>query len=792
MIELLAPAGDFECLRAAVLNGANAVYVGGKSFSARQFAGNFDNAEMIEAVRFCHAYKAKLYVTINTLMSNLELKEAMLYAGFLYNIGIDGIIIQDIGFLKLLREQLPELEIHGSTQMTAHNLEGVNLLYSMGIKRVVLSRELSLDEIKYIKANTQAEIEVFIHGALCISFSGQCLFSSMIGGRSGNRGKCAQPCRMQYSLNSQRDKAYYLSPKDLSTLDFVMDIMDIGVDSLKIEGRMKKPQYVATVISSYRHAMDGNPKEDDFQKVAQAFNRGGFTSGYFMGSQGNDMMCPERPKNWGTYLGQVKGANGKFASIKLEKPLNIGDGIELFSKGIGAPISSIRVNGENVENGKTGDTVEVYLEGAQKGDRVFKSFDIALEKEAEESYKGKFIRRIPVEGSFKAEKGKPIELTIRTEAGIEIRVTGENPEIALKTSTSRERISESLDKMKDTPFYFDKLEIQIGEGLAIAVSKINSLRREAVESLLDELQNKRVYKKPQVTFNTNITKKQPQLVVTTGNIELLKAAVDGGANIVFFGGDPLRINKGSFEEALAYATGKCEVYPWIPEVVLEDVNLLKEKLLKYKEIGINKALCGNLGIYNYLSGIGYEVYLDRGFNFFNSISVETFKNIGCVISPELNFAQIKDLISKTDNKTLLTVHGKTKLMVNRNCIIGSALGNGKEGCPTLCKNEINTITDRIGEQFSCITDFNCKSHIYNSKILCTVENIKELLNLNADYFVISLLDEGYDLGLLTVKTYKNAIEEGLKGNYKQEEFTKELLNILSGKITKGHFLRGVE
>lgn len=794
MVELLAPAGEFESLRAAILNGAKAVYVGGKAFSARQFAGNFDDDEMVEAVRLCHSYNTKIYVTLNTLLHNLELEAAAKYAAFLHSIGVDAIIVQDIGLIKVLKCELPALEVHGSTQMTVHNLEGVNLLYKMGVKRVVLSRELSLKEIKYIKENTRAELEVFVHGALCISFSGQCLFSSMIGGRSGNRGKCAQPCRMQYTLNDSGEKAYFLSPKDLATLDFIQDIVDIGVDSLKIEGRMKKPEYVATVISSYRRALDGKSKPEDYEKVTQAFNRGGFTSGYFLGKEGNKMMSPERPKNWGTYLGVVTSSMGKFASIKLDKPLNAGDGVELFNKQKGAPVSSIRVGGRNVDGAKAGDTVEIYLEGAQRGDIVYKSLDILLEREAEESFKGKNILKSPLKASFRAVKGHNIMLCLHNPLGYCVKSFGDEPEKAIKTPTSEERIRESLSKTGDTPFYFEHIEIEMDNDIAIPLSKINSLRREAIEKLQDKQQNKHELKSVEVSFkyNNRQEKKIPKIAVTTGSLDIAKACIDAGCDVLFFGGDGLRINNGTLEDAIKYSNGSTLVYPWIPEIVIEEYDKITEDLIKYKSMGVNAALCGNLGVYSLLQREGFRVFLDKGFNVFNSIACDTFENSGCFISPELNFKQQRDLISKTDRTTMVMVHGRIKLMVNRNCIVGSSMGHGREGCKALCRNEINHMTDRMGEKFLAATDWRCRSHIYNSKVHCTIEHIREILSLNTDYVLLNFLDEKAEDAALAVEAYKMGINEGVMGNFNLSEYGEKLLKKLQGNITKGHAFRGVD
>ncbi|MEG0641989.1 MAG: U32 family peptidase, partial [Clostridium sp.] len=460
MSEILSPAGNPECLRAAVLNGADAVYIGGSEFSARKYASNFSREEIIEAVRYCHSYNVKLYVTINTVLDNNELIEALDYASFLYQIGIDAVIVQDIGFLKLLRQHLPALEVHASTQMTVHNLYGVNLLYNMGVKRVVLARELSIKEIKYIKDNTKAELEVFVHGALCVCFSGQCLFSSMIGGRSGNRGTCAQSCRMEYSLDSG-EKTHLLSPKDLSTLEYIKSLVDIGVDSLKIEGRMKRFEYVAVVVASYKKAISGMLEEQDIKNVTQVFNRGGFTSAFMKNNQGKDMMSYERPKNWGTYLGVVIANKGRFCDIRLEEELRIEDGVEIFGKDKGVKVSSMRKGNQEVEYAVGGEAVTIYLEGTAVGDKIYKSSDARLLKAAKDTLEIKTSPKRGVKAEFVARIGEGPVLTIKVDSGnvykdgkifreskenikeVEVRVISEKSEKAINKPTTKEKVEES-------------------------------------------------------------------------------------------------------------------------------------------------------------------------------------------------------------------------------------------------------------------------------------------------------------------------------------------------------------
>ncbi len=318
-VELLAPAGNFECLVAAVQSGADAVYFAGKSFGARNFADNFDRDELKKSVDYCHLRGVRAYVTVNTLVLDAEMNELCDYLRFLSVTGVDAIIVQDMGVLELAKKIVPDLPIHASTQMTIHNIEGVRFLEEMGVKRVVLSRELSVREIREISENTSAELEVFIHGALCMSYSGQCLFSSMIGGRSGNRGKCAQPCRLPYSINNSRDKAFFLSLKDLMGINYLDELSRAGVLSFKIEGRMKGAAYVAAVVGVYRKYIDDpdSVTYDDIKILESIFNRGGYTDGYLSENQGKNMFAPKKPDN--PYLKETLGLEKELlASIKNE------------------------------------------------------------------------------------------------------------------------------------------------------------------------------------------------------------------------------------------------------------------------------------------------------------------------------------------------------------------------------------------------------------------------------------------------------------------------------------------
>lgn len=367
MVELLSPVGNFESLKAAVQNGADCVYFGANSFSARAFAENFDSNTLKEAIKYAKLRGVKTNLTLNTLIKDNELADAFDLAKKAYEFGIDAIIVQDLGLAKLLIKSFPDLAIHGSTQMSVHNLEGVLELQKLGFKRVVLSRELSLDEIEYICKNSQIEIECFVHGALCISYSGQCLFSSMVGGRSGNRGKCAQSCRLPYDLlenDKKIDTGYLLSTRDLCSLKFLPKLISCGVTSFKIEGRMKSSEYVATVTRIYRKYIDlansciesnkleeYNISSNDEKELMQVFNRGNFSNGHLESKENRNLIYKEKPNNMGLFLGTVQKYNPSkgYISVKLKEPMEIGDTISLQNETGTYTISELLYKNQNIK-----------------------------------------------------------------------------------------------------------------------------------------------------------------------------------------------------------------------------------------------------------------------------------------------------------------------------------------------------------------------------------------------------------------------------------------------------------
>ena len=375
--ELLSPAGSFECLKAVIEAGCDAVYLGGKSFSARSFATNFNNEELVEAIKYAHLYGVKVYVTVNTLVYEKEVDSFIEYIDFLHQNNVDAILVQDIGMLHLIRSIFPNLEIHASTQMHIHNIESAKLMKKIGVKRVVLARETPLELVKEIK-KIGIDVETFVHGALCVSYSGQCLMSSLIGGRSGNRGSCVGCCRLKYDLKINdkivyKDK-YGLSMRDLNTVKDIGKLIDAGIDSLKIEGRTKRPEYSYLVTKIYRKAIDNYIKYKDVKiskkdemDLLEIFNRT-FTKGYILND--NDVINNYRPNHVGLEIGKVIYSNNGAVKIKLSNYLNKLDGIRFINDDIGLTITNMKVNGKNVDKAYKNDIVEIYLDKKVKIDSI--------------------------------------------------------------------------------------------------------------------------------------------------------------------------------------------------------------------------------------------------------------------------------------------------------------------------------------------------------------------------------------------------------------------------------------
>ncbi len=839
-IELLAPAGSFAALRAAVENGADAVYLGGSMFSARQYANNFSYKELIEAVEYAHSRGMKIHVAVNTLLANHEIKDLINYLYQLAEAQVDAIIVQDLGVAKLIRTALPDMELHGSTQMAVHNSAGVNFLEEMGFTRVVLAREVSLENISRIRENSSIELETFVHGALCISYSGQCLMSSLIGGRSGNRGRCAQPCRMKYSLVDNKGKPittekigeYLLSPKDLKMIDYLPDLITAGIASLKVEGRMKRPEYVATVIRNYRQMIDNYYDQQRSFKVPkivhkeleQIFNRG-FTTGYFYGHQYKDLMSYERPNNRGLFLGSITKVFHQSIKIKLAEPLSLGDGYEVWvTKGgrLGGEVKEIKYQGQKVPRAEIGQEVEIKIGPGrpQVGDKVYKTNDALLMQKVKESFTSpKVIQRIPLELRVNVQEGQVITVEARDGQGYTTHCEGDFlVEKAQKYALNQETLWKQFARLGNTPFELSKLEGEIGEQLMVPMSELNQLRRKIVDNLLLARQReflKKIPPKGEYLENINdvIERIPPQmpnpikplLAVLVGGPQALREAVNQGADQVYLNWEGLKNRENFSFNSLIDSINYChekevKAILRLPTFVGEEkIERIKNLLGKVKNIGLDGFLIGNLGLLQLAKEYNLEnIFADYTLNIFNDVSLFALLEQGIIqatLSPELTIEQIKRFKYLGNLPLEVIVHGNFPLMVSEYCAVGSVKGNrtNQVDCNNACLGGEFGLKDRMNFVFPLAMDEDCRMLIYNAKPLNLYKDIQSVLESGVDSLRIEARQENPQwIGEVT-RIYRQAIDDWYQDiNFKPlEESIKRLDKLEPNGSTTGHFFRGV-
>lgn len=800
-VELLAPVGSFEALKAAVQNGANAVYLGGKDFGARASANNFDRDELKEAVKYAHIRGVQVFVTTNTLRKENEIEDFLEYAKFLYDIDVDAIILQDIGMARLIKRELPDFELHASTQMVAHSLEDVKYLESVGFDRVVLAREVTVEEIKYICDNCKADIEVFVHGALCVCYSGQCLMSSMIGNRSGNRGRCAQPCRQRYELidvytgevvNSNGD--YLLSPRDLNAIEEIDKVIDAGVHSLKIEGRMKRPEYVATVIDGYRKTIDEylatnklNVSDETINDLYTIFNRK-FTKGLLLGDVGKDMMNSQLPNNQGLYVGTVVDYNkkAKRLKIKLANTLKKGDGINLG----GGTIGRIIKNGNIETIGYKGETIELDFVGeARKGQIVFKTSDSELMDRVQATFTQdkEFVKNI-IDAKITIKLGQKPILTLKDRHSNEATIEGDKiVEEAMKVALSKEKVETQLRKLGNTPYELDLLEIELDDNVSLPISLLNQMRRDCIELLDKErvsiknrkYKNKIVKYKP-VQYNRN---KQQEISVKVKNLEQLESALECGLDRIYYE-DTNTIDKAM---RLAMKYNKKVIYS-APRIIR---NKEYNHLAKANNAGVESVQLGNYGSIDYFKD--KKLNIDYYLNAFNSETINYYKEIGAdtlCISQELNINEIKETIKYTDINIESVVYGYTPLMITEYCPMGVIVRDCKKDKRVAkCKESIYALRNSKGDEFRVSQDIFCRSTIYNSNVTCMLDNLYELHEIGINVLRLDFTLEDKE----TVKEVIEAYQEVLSNDYKLGTKATKLYNKLDEKgTTAGHYYKGVE
>ncbi|NYE58331.1 DUF3656 domain-containing U32 family peptidase [Carboxydothermus ferrireducens] len=824
--ELLAPVGAYENLIAAVQNGADAVYFGGKFFNARHFSENFTDEEIVKAIDYCHLRGVKAYITLNTLVTDYELKEVFRFLQLIYKEGADAVIVQDLGLAKVIREYFPDLNIHASTQMTLHNSDAISLIKQLGIKRVVLARELSLFEIQEVKKKTGVEIEHFIHGALCISYSGQCLMSSIIGQRSGNRGKCAQPCRLPYRLIKDEKEIgenlgeYLLSTRDINLSAFLPELIKAGVDSFKIEGRMKRPEYVATVVKVYRELIDlyfNDPQnfrvsEEQDRKLREIFNRN-FSTAYLLGKPGQELMSYQRPNNRGVFVGRVVGYDERKNSVrvKLEDRLEEGDGVEIWVKKggrVGVEIGSLYRGKEKVDRAEKGDLVEFYLpERVFPQDRVFKTSSRRLLEEARESFtREREIRKFPLLAKVIARRGEPLRLILSDGFGHRVEVESEYVvETALKHPADLKYLQDQLNRLGNTPFSLSETVAEgLEEGVLVPASELNKLRRKAIEKLSAMIINK--YKR-QITSQKlflPVSNKQKQnifkLTVKVGSNEAAINALRAGADIVYLAGERFFKKPYNYAEIFSVKKDYQEVWLHVPRITKDqELELFFEELQKAHNF--SGILAGNPGIIFYANKFGYRLAADFSFNVFNSLTewvLHGWSIDRATLSLELSFKMLKETARFAEMAKEAVVFGDLPLMVSEYCVIGSVAGGmtREKGCGKVCYLGDYYLKDRLGVKFPVKTDQFCRMHIFNNKKLNILKNLSEFTELpGIEYLRLELPAEDPDRVYKVVEIWRKEIKRlnNLGEKYEPEVTSLETLKHLYPEgFTTGHYFRGAE
>ncbi len=757
-VELLAPAGTFEALIAAIQNGADAVYIGGNRFGARAFAGNFSDEEIVEAVKYAHIRDVKIYVTVNTLISDESFDDCMEFVRFLYQADVDALILQDFGLSKRIAEQFPDFEIHASTQMSIANSQDAIYYKNEGFKRIVLARENSAEEIKRIKQTVDIETEAFIHGSLCVSYSGKCLFSYFNGGRSANQGACAQPCRKQYTFSENRTSNYFLSTKDLSTINHIETLLANGVDSLKIEGRMKRPEYVATVVGAYREAVDAvlSAQKCDFEKLelrmASVFNRQ-FTKGYVLGEIPNMIVNTGSPNNIGIPVGKVVEVDkkNKKITILLDRELNKGDGLSL-----GEYVGRILHNKKEVITAYAGQRIQLDYVGnhVSVGDTVQKTSDRIIINQATESLRRE-NKKINLEADITIKADSYPQIMIKDPVGNSViyKEITEKASRGINHSLCEEEIITQLKKTEDTPYVFSNINIKLDPGSFLKKATLNALRRNAL-ALISKRRAQRYPGRMQLSeIKKNFPKKEatvsgsvePVLSVKCATKPQIESCIANGIRSVYVDSyDNYRFAENHIEK----------VYFCVPHM-LKDAHI--DELDPFIERYRPNVLASSIGYIHYLhdkymqAGISRSLRLDYYFNAYNYDALEILKKQNIVDSVTLSLEHpifLQKNSFRVNELAELMLYAHPIYMVTEYCPYKT-----KAECKN-CKVDNQRLKAHDGGENLCIKrDLFCRMQIIPSKPSDFSANISFEKNSGITKYRIDFLNESKEEADFVIKSY---------------------------------------
>ena len=729
-VELLSPAGNMECLISAVQNGADAVYLGGKKFGARAFANNFDGEEMIKAIKYCHLYGVKIYVTVNTLVYDSETKEALEYVSFLHKNGVDALIVQDIGLIRRIRQIYPNLELHASTQCHNHSKDSILEMQKLGVKRVVLARELSLEEIKNI--DVDIEKEVFVHGALCVSYSGCCLFSSMNGGRSGNRGECTGCCRLPYKLikNGKELKTngdYLLSTRSLCTITRIKELIESGITSFKIEGRMKSPEYTGYITRIYKEKIDDyyNKKNisvssEEIDNIKKLYNRK-LTLGYLFGEHGKALMNIETSNHIGLEIGKVIYVDSKIIKIKLDQDLYQEDGIR-FGNDKGMIVNKLYDQKMRLVNKIEKGNIAVLDNkiGLDKKEIVRKTQDILLTR----SLKNLPVRKVKVKMNLTAKIGKALTLEVNDGKNKVIKY-GNIVEKAQNSPTTDEKIKIQVEKLGNTPFTCESLELQTDENIFIGIKDLNDLRRTCIDDLIaireNYLPSKYLEKKEHIDKEDKNNYKNGSLSINflVTNEEQLKTVLKENVGNIYVE---------DYNLYLKYMTR---------ENVYYKLNRLDDGKKNYDNKNL---LITELGALKYTKN--NNVISDYFLNVTNTSTLEYLLENGVnkvTISPEKMLENI-EAYKKYKDSVEVYIYGRVELMVMKYCPLNMLINDDDKKCSLCLSKDKYSLKDAKGN-FYPIKSYPHLTHILHYKPINLTEEIRNLKMFNISNFRVELYDE---------------------------------------------------
>ncbi|MEK3750202.1 U32 family peptidase [Paenibacillus sp. FSL E2-8871] len=806
-VELLAPAGDWDCMRAAVANGADAIFFGVEKFNARARANNFRMDELTEIMAFLHSYGVKGFLTFNILVFENELSDAKELIDACVDAGVDAVIVQDLGLVKMIREISPDFPIHGSTQMTITSPEAVEFTKPFSLERVVLGRENNLKQIKTIGEQARLPMEVFVHGALCVSYSGQCLTSEMWGGRSANRGECAQACRLPYDLmvdgevKPMGDVTYLLSPKDLAAIDLMPELIEAGVTSFKIEGRLKSPEYVANVVSKYRKAIDryfdgdmSKPSKEEVRELQQSFSRG-FTHGFLDGTNNKKLVDGTFPKSRGVYLGTVEQILRDGVVCRIHAPLKRGDGIvfdagDPTKKEEGGRVYDLRRKGVKLE-GEAGegwiiDIVagrnDVDLRRLNVGDRIWKTNDPALDKALRQTYETeKPYRVFPVHVRVQGCVGEKLTTWwTDVQKNVTVRV---DSELALETAQKRPMdaalLEEQFGRLGGTVFQLDALESHLQGDVIVPMRELNSIRRQAVELLAGERPKPPVYVKRAIEVYGDATRRdvapqragEAELTALCRSLPQVQAALEAGVRNIYADFEFIK----QFPAAVdAVRAAGASIALATPRIHMPGENGYHANILRLQPDAV---LVRNTGaLYYYLrrrqeqpDAVHPRLIGDFSLNIANHKAVDLFLEAGCdLVTPsyDLNIQQMVDLLEHSDTSRMeIVIHQHLPMFHTEHCVYCTFMSEGTDftNCGRPCEEHRASLQDRIGMSHPVRVDEGCRNTVYNAVEQSGAEYLNNFRDLGVSSYRVEFLEETPEQVAEVISLYSRALRGEISG-----------------------------